>query len=84
MQLHVSFRSVEDVEETESVEELRQKLRQMKALVNERPTKKTGVDDGFLSIVFGLILFVIAFVTLYAFYNLYAAVHRRWYPPNEL
>lgn len=31
-----------DVEETESVEELRQRLRQMKALVNERPSKKTG------------------------------------------
>ncbi|XP_045108152.1 uncharacterized protein LOC123502922 isoform X4 [Portunus trituberculatus] len=68
-----------DDEGEENVEELRERLRQMKALVNERThSKKSGIDEGFLSVVFACILVVIAGVTLYAFVVLYTAVHRRW------
>ncbi|MPC27572.1 hypothetical protein E2C01_020746 [Portunus trituberculatus] len=70
---------VGDDEGEENVEELRERLRQMKALVNERThSKKSGIDEGFLSVVFACILVVIAGVTLYAFVVLYTAVHRRW------
>lgn len=41
-------------------------------------TLVTGIDEGFLSVVFACILVVIAGVTLYAFVVLYTAVHRRW------
>ncbi|XP_076031501.1 uncharacterized protein LOC143019599 isoform X2 [Oratosquilla oratoria] len=74
-----------DDEGGESVEELRERLRQMKALVSERPnTRKSGIDDGFLSVVFAMILAVIAFVSLYAFYTLYIAVQKRWSSTPEL
>lgn len=38
----------------------------------------TGLDEGFLSVVFACILLVIAGVTVYAFVVLYTAVHKRW------
>ncbi|KAF2362763.1 hypothetical protein FHG87_006480 [Trinorchestia longiramus] len=82
---------IDDVEETESVEELRQRLQHMRALVNDRPNRKSGewwggewwggIDDGFLSVVFGGILVIITFVAIYAFYHLFSAVYRRWSPP---
>ncbi|XP_018019876.1 uncharacterized protein LOC108676323 [Hyalella azteca] len=70
-----------DEEEAESVEELRQRLHHMRSLVNDRPTRKSGIDDGFLSVVFGGILVIITFVAVYAFYHLFSAVYRRWSPP---
>ncbi|KAK8378764.1 hypothetical protein O3P69_009465 [Scylla paramamosain] len=76
---HSVYTGVGDDEGEENVEELRERLRQMKALVNERSnSKKSGIDEGFLSVVFACILVVIAGVTLYAFVVLYTAVHRRW------
>ncbi|KAK8728937.1 hypothetical protein OTU49_008883, partial [Cherax quadricarinatus] len=76
---HSVYTGVGDEEGEENVEELRERLRQMKAMVSERATtKKSGIDEGFLSVVFACILVVIAGVTLYAFVVLYAAVHRRW------
>ncbi|XP_069988855.1 uncharacterized protein [Penaeus vannamei] len=68
-----------DDENEENVEELRERLKQMKAIVNERSnTRKSGLDEGFLSVVFACILLVIAGVTVYAFVVLYTAVHKRW------
>ncbi|KAK8378763.1 hypothetical protein O3P69_009465 [Scylla paramamosain] len=80
---HSVYTGVGDDEGEENVEELRERLRQMKALVNERSNSKKsgmckGIDEGFLSVVFACILVVIAGVTLYAFVVLYTAVHRRW------
>ncbi|XP_069185951.1 uncharacterized protein [Procambarus clarkii] len=80
---HSVYTGVGDEEGEENVEELRERLRQMKAMVSERAiTRKSGtcrgIDEGFLSVVFACILVVIAGVTLYAFVVLYAAVHRRW------
>ncbi|XP_050705044.1 uncharacterized protein LOC127005404 [Eriocheir sinensis] len=76
---HSVYTGMGDEEGEENVEELRERLRQMKALVNERPnSKKSGIDEGFLSVVFACILVVIAGVTVYAFVVLYTAVHRRW------
>ncbi|XP_047475939.1 uncharacterized protein LOC125029813 isoform X2 [Penaeus chinensis] len=66
-------------ENEENVEELRERLKQMKAIVNERSNnRKSGLDEGFLSVVFACILLVIAGVTVYAFVVLYTAVHKRW------
>ncbi|XP_071549832.1 uncharacterized protein [Panulirus ornatus] len=78
---HSVYTGVEEDGEVgeENVEELRERLRQMKAMVSERASiKKSGIDEGFLSVVFACILVVIVGVTLYAFVVLYAAVHRRW------
>ncbi|XP_037785469.1 uncharacterized protein LOC119581162 isoform X1 [Penaeus monodon] len=70
---------VGDDENEENVEELRERLKQMKAIVNERSNnRKSGLDEGFLSVVFACILLVIAGVTVYAFVVLYTAVHKRW------
>ncbi|XP_068228923.1 uncharacterized protein [Palaemon carinicauda] len=77
---HSVYTGVGEENGEENVEELRERLRQMKAIVNDRTggKKKSGIDEGFLSIVFACILIVIAGVTVYAFVVLYAAVHRRW------
>ncbi|XP_042210935.1 uncharacterized protein LOC121858527 isoform X3 [Homarus americanus] len=74
---HSIYTGLGDEDGEENVEELRERLRQMKAMVNERAATKKS-DEGFLSVVFACILVVIAGVTLYAFVVLYAAVHRRW------
>lgn len=71
------------------MDELRQKLNDMKRLMTERQlTVETedgrrhntaGVIDGsFLSVVFGVALFVILTVSVYAFYNLYQAILKKF------
>ncbi|KAK3866766.1 hypothetical protein Pcinc_027724 [Petrolisthes cinctipes] len=76
---HSVYTGVGDEDGEENVEELRERLRQMKQMVKHRTTnEKSGIDEGFLSVVFACILVVIAGVTLYAFVVLYTAVHRRW------
>lgn len=74
------------------MEELRQKLNNMKRVMAERQlagtdaeegrrsnTSAAGVIDGsFLSVVFGVALAVILTVSVYAFFNLYQAILKRF------
>lgn len=71
------------------MDDLRQKLNDMKRLMTEkqlmgqvdenRRNNTTGVIDGsFLSVVFGVALCVILTVSVYAFYNLYQAILKKF------
>uniref|UniRef100_U5ELE6 Putative conserved plasma membrane protein n=1 Tax=Corethrella appendiculata TaxID=1370023 RepID=U5ELE6_9DIPT len=79
-------------EHTESVEVLRERLNTMKRLISERQAnnndlwasnhyrnKNVGIIDGnFLSLAFAGALFVILCVAVYAFYNLYHAILKKF------
>ncbi|XP_024869362.1 uncharacterized protein LOC143894276 [Temnothorax americanus] len=81
--------SIEEI--AESVDELREKLANMKKLMKERRGTTLGeisarkrketsnmIDDNLLSWMFGLALMGILLVSFYAFYNLYYAVLKRF------
>ncbi|XP_012220813.1 uncharacterized protein [Linepithema humile] len=81
--------SIEDI--AESVDELREKLANMKKLMEERRGATLGeisarkrketsdiIDGNFLSWIFGSALVVILSVSFYAFYNLYHAVLKKF------
>ncbi|XP_076627657.1 LOW QUALITY PROTEIN: uncharacterized protein LOC143344922 [Colletes latitarsis] len=81
--------SIEDI--AESVDELREKLANMKKLMEERKGTTLGeisakkrketsdiIDGNFLSWIFGSALIVILSVSFYAFYNLYHAVLKKF------
>ncbi|KAJ8923752.1 hypothetical protein NQ315_010333 [Exocentrus adspersus] len=79
---------------SESVDELRQRLNNMKKMMAERRgvdsldegrrSTNVGVIDGsFLSVVFGIALIVIVTVSVYAFYNLYTAIMKKFPHPHE-
>ncbi|XP_043785390.1 uncharacterized protein LOC122711058 [Apis laboriosa] len=81
--------SIEDI--AESVDELREKLANMKRLMEERKGTTLGeisarkrketsdiIDGHFLSWIFGSALIVILSVSFYAFYNLYHAVLKKF------
>ncbi|EZA58773.1 hypothetical protein DMN91_009222 [Ooceraea biroi] len=81
--------SIEDI--AESVDELREKLNNMKKLMEERKGTTLGeisakkrkensdiIDGNFLSWIFGSALVVILSVSFYAFYNLYHAILRKF------
>ncbi|XP_072748865.1 uncharacterized protein [Anoplolepis gracilipes] len=81
--------SIEDI--AESVDELREKLANMKKLMEERKGTTLGeisarkrketsdiIDGNFLSWIFGSVLLVIVSVSFYAFYNLYHAVLKKF------
>ncbi|KAJ8981483.1 hypothetical protein NQ317_007009 [Molorchus minor] len=78
---------------TESVDELRQRLNNMKKMMAERQgldldegrrSTNMGVIDGsFLSVVFGAALAVILTVSIYAFYNLYSAILKKFPDSHE-
>lgn len=77
------------------MDELRQRLNNMKKLMAER--QRTGdvnegrrsnnavgvIDSSFLSVVFGVALLVIVTVSVYAFYNLYHAILKKFPSPHE-
>ncbi|XP_043481535.1 uncharacterized protein LOC122510740 [Leptopilina heterotoma] len=76
---------------TESVDELREKLSNMRKLMEERKGTTLGdlsakkrketsdiIDGNFLSWIFGCALIVILSVSFYAFYNLYHAVLKKF------
>ncbi|XP_044765567.1 uncharacterized protein LOC123321854 [Coccinella septempunctata] len=77
----------------ESVDELRQRLNVMKKMMAERQyldqsteqrKSNVGVIDGsFLSMVFGTALVVIITVSIYAFYNLYVAILKKFPSRHE-
>ncbi|XP_056646978.1 uncharacterized protein LOC130903753 [Diorhabda carinulata] len=73
---------------TETVDELRQRLNNMRRLMAERispvnynegrRTTNEGLIDGtFMSFTFGAALVVIISVSVYAFYNLYVAILKK-------
>lgn len=73
----------------ESVDQLRQRLEVMKRMMadrnldNENARRNQSVssniiDGSFLSIVFGIALVVIITVSIYAFYNLYHAILKKF------
>lgn len=74
----------------ESVEQLRERLNTMKKLMSEKQAmqaaskewkqgQQNGVIDGnFLSFAFGGALLVIVTVSIYAFYNLYHAILKKF------
>ncbi|CAK9817759.1 hypothetical protein ANTQUA_LOCUS9568 [Anthophora quadrimaculata] len=81
--------SIEDI--AESVDELREKLANMKRLMEERRGTTLGeisarkrketsdiIDGHFLSWIFASALIVILSVSFYAFYNLYHAVLKKF------
>lgn len=81
--------SIEEIEE--SVDELREKLANMKRLMEERKGTTLGeisarkrketseiIDGNFLSWIFGSALIIILCVSFYAFYNLYHAVLKKF------
>lgn len=81
--------SIEDI--AESVDELREKLANMKKLMEERKGTTLGeisarkrkeasdiIDGNFLSWIFGSALVIILSVSFYAFYNLYHAVLKKF------
>jgi hypothetical protein len=81
--------SIEDI--AESVDELREKLANMKKLMEERKGTTLGeisarkrkensdiIDGNFLSWIFGSALVVILSVSFYAFYNLYYAILKKF------
>ena len=78
-------------EVAESVDELREKLSNMRKLMEERKGVTLGnisarkrretsdiIDGNFLSWIFGSALIVILSVSFYAFYNLYQAVLKKF------
>nr|XP_023011862.1 uncharacterized protein LOC111502110 [Leptinotarsa decemlineata] len=78
----------------ESVDELRDRLKNMRKLMSERQStvnihegrRSTNIgliDGSFLSVVFGIALLVIVTVSIYAFYNLYSAISKRFPHPHE-
>ncbi|CAG9759540.1 unnamed protein product [Ceutorhynchus assimilis] len=79
---------VEEQETAESVDELRERLENMKKLMADRNQNNDNkaqrrkpatdvIDGNFLSIMFALTLFVILVVSIYAFYNLFWAIWKR-------
>ncbi|XP_076234164.1 uncharacterized protein LOC143179053 [Calliopsis andreniformis] len=81
--------TIEDI--AESVDELREKLANMKKLMEERRGTTLGeisarkrketpdiIDGNFLSWIFGTALIVILSVSFYAFYSLYHAVLKKF------
>lgn len=74
----------------ENVDDLRQRLNSMKRMMAERQLaadmeknekRNTGasiIDGSFLSMVFGVALIVIITVSIYAFYNLYLAILKKF------
>lgn len=72
----------------ESIEQLRERLDSMKKIITEKQQAqaqaqasglKPGLIDGqFLSIAFGGALLVIVTVSVYAFYNLYQAILKKF------
>ncbi|XP_050519330.1 uncharacterized protein LOC126893324 [Diabrotica virgifera virgifera] len=82
--------SVEHIEPVtpESVDELRLRLQNMRKLMEDRigtpiynEERRVGVgviDGNFLSITFGVALVVIISVSVYAFYNLYLAILKKF------
>ncbi|CAG9138733.1 hypothetical protein JYU34_004859 [Plutella xylostella] len=72
----------------ESIDELKERLSSMKRMMEERKQAGAGhatslhgtnmIDGNFLSIVFGGSLVVILSVSIYAFYNLYHAVLKKF------
>lgn len=81
--------TIEDI--AESVDELREKLANMKRLMEEKRGSTLGeisakkrketsdiIDGNFLSWIFGSALIVILSVSFYAFYNLYHAVLKKF------
>ncbi|XP_070157094.1 uncharacterized protein [Polyergus mexicanus] len=81
--------SIEEI--AESVDELREKLANMKKLMEERKGTTLGeisarkrketsdiIDGNFLSWIFGSVLLIILSVSFYAFYNLYHAVLKKF------
>ncbi|XP_045481741.1 uncharacterized protein LOC123685919 [Harmonia axyridis] len=77
----------------ENVDELRQRLNVMKKMMAERQyldqstdqRKSNGgvIDGSFLSVVFGTALVVIITVSIYAFYNLYVAILKKFPSRHE-
>ncbi|CAH0562639.1 unnamed protein product [Brassicogethes aeneus] len=77
----------------ENVDELRQRLDHMKKMMAERRliqedgssrNKGNGFIDGsLLGFVFGTALFVIIAVSVYAFYNLYNAVAKKFWTIHD-
>ncbi|XP_016841425.1 uncharacterized protein LOC100123793 isoform X2 [Nasonia vitripennis] len=81
---------------SESVDELRQKLANMKRLMEERKGTTLGeisarkqrhqtadiIDGKFLSWIFGTALAAIVSVSFYAFFNLYQAVRKKFPSPH--
>lgn len=80
---------VQDKQE-ETVDELRYRLNAMKKMMEERQIQQekmdtlprrltaTIIDGNLLSIVFGVALVVIITVSIYAFYNLYNAILKKF------
>lgn len=74
----------------ENVDDLRQRLNSMKRMMaerqmaadmekNEKRSPGASIIDGsFLSMVFGVALIVIITVSIYAFYNLYLAILKKF------
>lgn len=74
----------------ETVDELRYRLDAMKRMMAERHVDATDqdgnprrpntniIDGNFLSVVFGVALVVIITVSIYAFYNLYNAILKKF------
>lgn len=59
--------------------------RQMAADMEQTDRRNTGasiIDGSFLSIVFGVALIVIITVSIYAFYNLYHAILKKFPSPH--
>ena len=89
-ELSSNGQSLDDM--SESVDELREKLANMKRLMEERKGTTLGeisarkqrqqnadiIDGNFLSWIFGTALAVILSVSFYAFYNLYNAVLKKF------
>ncbi|XP_022915017.1 uncharacterized protein [Onthophagus taurus] len=74
---------------SESIDELRQRLNNMKKLMADRQAAQyeteerrrpnsSIIDGSFLSVVFGIALVVILTVSVYAFYNLYNAILKKF------
>lgn len=81
----------EQTSPSETVDELRQRLNNMKRMMAERKiadmemeeNRRTNgaacvIDGSFLSVVFGVALVVIITVSIYAFYNLYHAILKKF------
>ncbi|CAO1378104.1 unnamed protein product [Diamesa hyperborea] len=93
LEFHLSDEFLDDIN-SESVEVLRERLNAMKKLVADRqattpetqefwtsqkPHTSSGIIDGnFLSVAFGGALLTIVCVSIYAFYNLYHAVLKKF------
>lgn len=81
---------IEDI--SESVEELREKLAHVKRVMqeqsgytlgdiaakNEKRLRTDLIDGNFLSLIFSVVFVVVVGASVYAFYNLYVAVLRKF------